>query len=207
MPDWRTVGVLCSTRFGLQSEAAQSVRALVNLGARDLVMTGITDVALARSVALTSACHVTRSADPPIVAWLMVDDDIVFGVEAAAELVDRAVHSGKPTSAVYMTSAGAPACCPRPAGGWYAGLGCLALPIKQLTRLEQAAEQVEWNGQTIRAFCECGPVKGHWLSEDYSLCDRLGGVQLAPVPVSHIQRTQLTPSAQTMAALFASGGE
>lgn len=198
--DWRTVGLLCCTRTGVRSETQQCIRALVNRGARDLVLDGLTDVALARNCALTAAAELTRQ-HRELAAWLLVDDDMAWQVEAAEDLLIAAIVSGRPTSGVYMTNAGYPAVTPKGQGiPNLTGLGFFALPARRLLELEQASQWAErGHGQKFRVFTQCGlNAQGVWRSEDYHLCERLGDVDVAPVWAVHLRTVPLTPSQETV---------
>lgn len=209
MFSWDKVGVLCSTRHGLSPETACSVDALTLLGARDLILKGISGFALARNIALTQAATIARRHQVSV--WLLVDDDISFGSEAAKQVCGHALELGHATSGVYLTSAGAPACSPRAGGRAYTGLGFLALPVAQLWELEAHSEMLRSGAREFRVFTQSGPQGGihndepwyRWHNEDYWLCERLGGVNVLPVPVGHVRPGMLIPDDRTLDAVEA----
>jgi len=199
---WEQIALLCSTRFGLRSETQQCVRALVNRGVRDLVLDGLTDVALARNCGLSAAAELTRT-HRDIALWLMVDDDMMWTLEAAEQIVDAAMASGRPTSAVYVTDQGAPAVTTEPGWAVCTGLGFFALPSARLLQLyDESPERLGVGGRNpFRVFVQCGIYPSEaapWHSEDYWLCERLGNVDVQPVAVTHIKTARLSPDQTTV---------
>lgn len=202
MVDWRTVGILCCTRSGVSIHTAKSIRALVNRGARDLVLDGITDVAMARNCALTAAADLTRQ-HRDIALWLLVDDDMSFELQAAEQLCSAALESGHPTSGVYVSNNGRVMATVRPGEPTLTGLGFFALPSRRLLELADDSVTVLWGDNSVRVFCQSavwheGSIRV-WRSEDYWLCMRLGDVQIAPVAAAHHRLVPLLPDGATVA--------
>jgi len=199
--NWNQIALLCCTRFGLRSETQQCVRALVNRGVRDLVLDGLTDVALARNCGLTAAAELSRN-HRDIAAWLLVDDDMVWTVDAASALVGAAVETGRPTSGVYVTDAGQPAVTLQPGWAVCTGLGFFALPTRRLLQLyDDSPERSGAGGNRFRVFVQCGiypSPEAPWHSEDHWLCERLGDVAVEPVSAVHLKTARLTPDVLTV---------
>lgn len=201
--DWKTIALLCCTRYGVRAETQQCIRALVNRGVRDLVLDGLTDVALARNCALTAAAELTRQ-HRDIVMWLLVDDDMLWTVEAAERVISAALDSGRPTSGVYITNTGVPTVSPAKDGRPVrTGLGFFALPTQRLLQLyDESPERQGVGGNRFHVFVQCGLYPAGalpWCSEDHWLCERLGNVDVEPVAVTHLRVAQLQPDAATVA--------
>jgi hypothetical protein len=208
----KSVLVLLVTNREPKNETKRSVQALTQSGARFLQVRGSSDVCQARNSALSKACDWLRS-DPCDVV-LMVDDDMVFTVDAAQMLVDGARRTGQACSGAY---------CVRPednmamghtrmAGGlwkgagkfedgtpkWLMGLGFLAVPAAMLLELERSSSSYETNGVVFTEFVWSQAVNGQWLAEDMRFCQRLGGVRLLPAEAGHLKEMALWPDRVTM---------
>lgn len=180
-------------------------------GARLVSLAGIADVALARNEVLTLALARNDSAD----VCLLVDDDMVFDIAAAAKLVGFARRTGKVHSGAYATKDGKLAATRfdwdgrRTDGLWMVGLGFCALPFGKLEALAQKLGTVIGpQGKQIVPFCQSAVVvpahdqKARWCSEDYWLCRALGGVLLAPyVAAGHLKSVPLWPDDETLERL------
>jgi hypothetical protein len=163
-------------------------------GAFHVQQTSAADVAFARCHALTMACNAIREVGPTHVldVVLMVDDDMEFTLEAASSLVQQARERQRPVSALYV-GINRRACATR----WkldgegkqlyLVGLGLLAIPAPALLELEQVSPKFKFGTASsekiveLTEFCVSGSRDGLWLSEDFSLCERLGGVYLTGV--------------------------
>jgi len=200
-------------------EFEQMIAALRAAGAAYLPCPGWTDVARGRSVALSSACDVLRQHVGRADVVLMMDDDMAMEPAGAQMLVSAARLSGEPCSAVYATAEiregqhgqlagtrleGQP-------GRWLMGLGCLAIPAGVLLELERTSEPfaLEQPGAApiqYREFTWSRADGGRWVSEDYRLCLRLGGVRLLPIPCGHKKAIMLWPDDATLAEVRRQNG-
>lgn len=178
-----------------QSATRRCLTALVERGAQLHVHEGVSDIALARSQVLTRAL----STDAEML--LLLDDDMVIGATEAQRLVDIARESNHASSAVYCTKEGTLAATPyahddayRADNLWLVGLGCCVIPMRSLRALAGTLScVVAAQGEQIYPFCTSGPRADFWESEDYSLCRRLGGVNLTEVRAGHIKPVDLWP--------------
>ena len=220
----RTIVVLSRNR-PIQDRTRQCIDAMMRAGAAYLEQTGCADVALARCDALTQACNSLRQLNersaravppagihpaaeatwkppPPRDTVLMVDDDMVFSNDQAQALIDCSRETGVAVSAVYATLATTVAAT-RIAGTdrWLSGLGLIAIPAGRLFELEHESETFAIKERSYVAFTWCGPEKNAWYSEDYRLCQRLGGVYLLPIAVGHLKVLPIYPDDETIAAI------
>ena len=183
------VVVAVATRSGVNPLTAQCIDQLLGAGATVASVANCSDVALARNLLLT---RVLRLVPPERTTILMVDDDMSFERKTAEAIVEAAEDG--PTSACYLTSAGALAHHRRGPRNWLTGLGFLAVKRTDLQALADKLEPVTGlNGEKLLPFCQCGPRDGQWWSEDYWLTDALGGVRLARVAVGHIKQHVMMP--------------
>lgn len=208
--------IVCASHHGVALETQQCMAALQKQGARLLSATGVADVALARNQVLTHALHfVAQPQVKPPDVFLLVDDDMVWKPEAAAELVQRARSTGECWSAAYATKDGGLAATPldwdasRTDGLRMVGLGFCAVPVAKLEALgKRLGLVVGPNGKALYPFCQCATVKPEhdgitrWCSEDYWLCLSLGGVRLAPyIAAGHLKTVPLWPDDETLRRL------
>lgn len=166
---------------------------------------GTTDVTLARNLALSGTCRHLR-ADPPRDTVLMIDDDMVFTVEQAQELVDYSRANRVAASAMYATAESTLAAfrLQTPDGEvqrWVTGLGMLAIPAAALLELEQRSEPFVTLGRTNYGFTMSLATGGQYWSEDFTLCRRLGGVHLLPIAVGHLKMWPLYPDDHTVESI------
>jgi hypothetical protein len=201
--------VVCSSNRGMQERTRRSVQALQAEGALFSLQEGTADVAFARNQALSWTCELLRSSATQLESGsrdlvLMVDDDMVFSVEAVGTLAEYARKTGHPASAVYCSKGGYITAArmdqPFPDGvlRWRVGLGLLAIPARLLLELERDARKFQHLGKELTEFCFTG-VRGHeWIAEDYCLCERLGGVALLPVEAGHLKTVMLLPEQGTL---------
>jgi hypothetical protein len=201
----RTLVVYSSNRL-VEEQTAQSFAALVAAGAGLIAQRETADVGLARNVALSMALLALRSGEHDVV--LMADDDVVFGVGQAQELVDQARYSGRPCSGAYVLADGRLAA--RWTGEtWHTGLGFLAIPAPVLVALAATLPTFRDGGpfeltEFTYAKSEPTPEGGRsWLPEDYRLCANLGGVRLLPVCVAHVKKRLLYANPETLPAFIA----
>lgn len=203
--------IVCASHRGVELETQKCLVACQQRGARLVSLAGIADVALARNEVLTLALARNDSAD----VCLLVDDDMVFDVAAAAKLVGFARRTGNVYSGAYATKDGKLAATRfdwdgrRTDGLWMVGLGFCALPFGKLEALAQKLGTVIGpQGKQIVPFCQSAVVvpahdqKARWCSEDYWLCRALGGVLLAPyVAAGHLKSVPLWPDDETLERL------
>lgn len=202
--------VVCSSNRPVDYRARDSIMRLVHSGAALIDQHGSSDVAFARNVALSRALHVLTSSSQPLDTVLMVDDDMVFSEQAASEVVVASRLSGTPTSGCYALADGrVPFEELTGSGRYMTGLGFLAIPVKNLTRLvSRSLVFTADDGAKIIEFTKSAsaPRKDgsfRWLPEDYYLTQRLGGVDLAPVVVGHLKTMPVLPTADAIRALTA----
>ncbi len=203
--------IVCASHRGVELETQKCLVACQQRGARLVSLAGIADIALARNEVLTLALARKDGAD----VCLLVDDDMVFDVGAAAKLVGFARRTGKVYSGAYATKDGKLAATRfdwdgrRTDGLWMVGLGFCALPFGKLEALAQTLGTVLGpQGKLIVPFCQSAVVvpehdqKPRWCSEDYWLCRSLGGVLLAPyVAAGHLKSVPLWPDDETLERL------
>lgn len=202
--------VVCASYRGVELRTQACMAALQKHGARLLSGTGIPDVALARNNVLTRALAQRGSCD----VFLLVDDDMVWTLGAAAKLVGLARQTGEAWSAAYATKEKHLAATPlewdaqRTDGLCMVGLGMCAVPVAKLEALAlELGVVVGPNNSGIVPFCQCRvvtPEHDHiprWCSEDYWLSRALGGVRLAPIAVGHLKQMDIWPDDETIKRL------
>lgn len=212
----------------MDAATSDAIAACTMLGAHELHQRGSADVVFARNAALTSACAAIRQVEalrangnpmPAIDVVLMIDDDIEFTTAQAAELVAEARKRKRACSGVYVTINEVPAASPLKKDDdgkmlWQVGLGFLAITAVELLRLETAS--IEYTSpsrhggrnvkNTYREFTWSGVSGGMWKSEDFILCQRLGGVHLLPIDVGHRKTVTLRANLDTLAELSLADG-
>lgn len=201
--------IVTSSNRAMDRETYDSIAQLMKLGARHVRQAGSADVTFARNAALSMACHASRLVKDtaPVETVLMIDDDMVFGAVDAAKLVEESRARGVPCSALYVTINQIPAChaWKKADDGkqlWLVGLGLLAIPLQLLLELELDAVPFQYKEEpTYREFCRSGVIDGLWVSEDYSLCEALGGVHLLPIEAGHRKPVTLWPNESTLKEL------
>ena len=212
--------IVTSTNRGLHPLTLEAVRACRNAGARYVEQQGASDVSLARNCALTLALRAIRmvelSAAPKIDTLMMLDDDMAFSVSEAQQLVDRVRETKAPASASYVQAGGLLSaslmpkeCATRPGGfpvwmrphSWQVGLGFLAFPASELGALAEKSDTFEFQGEPHWEFTRSGAIDGWYVSEDYCLSRRLGGVELLPLEVGHIKQQPIYPHENILAAV------
>ncbi len=161
---------------------------------------------------------------------LLVDDDMLFQPEVVQELVSHCRMHQRAVSAAYVTNRGGLAAMPMPDGkGWLVGLGLIAIPMVKLVELaarstkcstvnKEALFELTWTGSPKRTMGHSGPfaeggitvdqIDGlvPWLSEDYRLCYRLGGVDMLPLKAAHLKMRALLPNDVQLDAIRAETG-
>jgi len=188
--------VMASNRPQPNEQLFRSLSGFAARGTAIIRRNGITDVALARNISLTLAHTVLQQGQHNMV--LMLDDDMVFTDEHVIEVLKQAYESGRPTSACYIM-AGGELVAKRKNGKWHTGLGFLVIPAKLLLELGDKSETFRCPIDDVRdlnviKFTESRIVKREWQGEDYVLCERLGGVDLARVGVGHLKQQVIMPS-------------
>lgn len=209
----RTV-IAISYNRSMQEGTRACLMALMNAGAQLVQQTGSADVALARNMALTMALRslVTLNRSEKLApaehfdTVLMVDDDMVFTLAQAQELVTHARETGVGASAMYATMNGTLAATrlftpPPEPQRWLVGLGLLAIPGALLQKVAKASPAFDIHGEQQAEFTWSATMRGRWYSEDYTLCRRLGGVHLLPIAVGHLKTVPLYPHEETVTCI------
>lgn len=205
--------IVCASYRGVSLSTKACIANLERHGAKVLSSTGIPDVALHRNTVLTMALR--RKGDCDV--CLLVDDDMVWNLEAAAKVVGRARETGECWSAAYATKDHTLAATPldwlkhREDALYMVGLGFCAVPVAKLEHLaSQLGAVIGPQGRHIVPFCQCTVVTPkhdgfpRWCSEDYWFCISVGGVRLAPaVAAGHLKEMPLWPDDETLARLAA----
>jgi len=199
--------IVCSTNRPVQEKTREAIELLCAHGAELIWQTGSADVAFARNVALTGAlrCVATHNKvrKEPIDVVLMVDDDMLFTLEQAQELVTHARETGVAVSAMYATLMVTLAATrlytpPGEQQRWLAGLGLLAIPFALVQDVARRSELFNSHGEERVEFTWSAAHGGEWFAEDYTLCRRLGGVHLLPMGVGHLKVIPVYPDAETI---------
>lgn len=197
--------IVCVTWKGPSEPTRAAIAALELRGAESLIYAGVTDVSLARSMALTHVLGLLEG-NTRIETLLMLDDDVEPEPDDAQRLVDVSRTWGA-VSGVYGTSERKIAASKHPTqeGRYLTGLGFFAVPVKQLRRLQAWKSKMHHAGRDLTPFCCTGrhpdSVPGMWTSEDYWLCLDLGGVVLAPIPAAHHKTMPIVPGAAALEAI------
>jgi hypothetical protein len=219
----RTCVAMPSYSGAPQALTKESLRRIRPFG-HHLVVEGVSDVALARSILLTAVCDDDRCVslarvDGEYDVVLCIDDDMAFEPQTAQRLVNRARETRRAVSACYMTGDQRAAAAPwpekvpsekGPAGErvYLTGLGLCAIPTILLLQLKRALPRVNvWGDKTLTPFCRshADVELGVWHSEDMWLSRDLGGFLLEPVPAAHVKRFPLWPDQRDIDALCAGG--
>lgn len=194
--------------------------ALERSGCHHVKQEGSPDVAFARCMALTRAAEVLDE-QPERNVVLMVDDDMIGGLDVFEKLIEFARVSQQVTSAAYATQSGHLAACrfrvdgepQKDDGGnslWLTGAGALAIPRARLLflRTQCARFRIYMPSGELRdcvEFTASGARDGEWFAEDYELCRRFGGVRLAPLAVGHMKKTTFWPDEHTLETISKDG--
>lgn len=208
------VVILVTSNRGAKKQTMQSIENCRARGAICFQIAAGSDVTLARNLALSAVWRAYRDGQlaprvPEVL--LLVDDDMVFELEAVAALIEHARTHGEPASAMYATMAGTLAATRvrEWPGFWLAGLGLLAIPWKLFAFLVEESQRFtmgldgldQWafTSSTWRPNDDDESKPGQWMSEDYTLCRRMGGVRLLPVAAGHLKEIPLWPDDETIA--------
>lgn len=213
--------IVVSTNRGLHPVTLDAVRECRNAGARLVTQSGASDVSLARNCALTIARKgldlvEKQQGAPPINVIMMLDDDMAFGLADAQALVDRVRLTCAPASATYVQAGGMLSASIMPAqaatrrgdgllvmrpNSWQVGLGFMAFPAIELVTLAEQSDRFEFQGEEHWEFTRSGAIDGFYVSEDYCLSRRLGGVELLPLEVGHLKMHPLYPHENILAVV------
>lgn len=204
--------IVTSSNRHMDQTTLDAIELMKRAGAYHVRQTSTADVTFARNHALTMACNAIREVGPThaLDVVLMVDDDMDFTQEAACTLVQQARERQRPCSALYVGINRRPCATKWRKDGdgkqlYLVGLGLLAIPVPALLELEQVSPKYLYGiggegerfGQ-LAEFCVSGARDGLWLSEDFSLCERLGGVYLLPIEAGHRKTISLWPAVETV---------
>jgi hypothetical protein len=207
--------IVTSSNRHMEQTTLDAIELMKRAGAYHVRQTATADVTFARNHALTMACNAIREVGPthPIDVVLMVDDDMEFAHDSACALVQAAREKQRPCSALYVGITRRPCATKWRKDGdgkqlYLVGLGLIAIPVPALLELEQLSTkflygvggEAERFGQLVE-FCVSGSRDGFWLSEDFSLCERLGGVYLLPIEAGHRKTISIWPAAETLEEL------
>lgn len=195
----------------MEQTTLDAIEVMKRAGAYHCRQTQTADVTFARCHALTMACNAIREVAKthPLDVVLMVDDDMEFTLEAACTLVQFAREKQHAASALYVGIDRRACACRWKLDGdgkqlYLVGLGLLAIPVPLLLKVEAAAPRFKYGtakGEQfgeLAEFCVSGSRDGLWLSEDFSLCERLGGVYLPGVEAGHRKTISIWPNATTL---------
>ena len=195
--------VLCVSWKGPSEQTRRTIAELERAGASTMFHTGVTDVSLARSIALSEAVQLSDRA-PDLWTLLLLDDDISVTVDDAQNLIDASRRLERPVSGCYGTAGGvlAASLMHGQAGDfWLTGLGFFAVPFPMMRNLRDRLPVLDHVGKRFEPFCCTGrhPSKPEtWTSEDFWLCRELGGVHLAPIPAVHWKVLPMNVPARTL---------
>lgn len=188
----KDVLVVVSSNNGVEPETRMCIDKLREEGASYIEQQGTSDVAMARNIALTLACAELKKA-PSLNTVLMIDDDMHFTLEDAKAVTSAAKDCA--VSGVAITSKRMFAHHPISKTRWAGGLFFLAIPRAILLDLSERSKVVEIRGAEgnwpCTVFTWTGAEDRRWVGEDIRLSSRLGGVQLAPIPIGHLKKQAL----------------
>ncbi len=188
--------VLCTHNRPIHYETRQAIAELERHGAYFVDHAGApSDVTLARNLGLSAVVRGLRAFAGRFELVVLVDDDMVFGIDDVVRLRDAAHETGFAASAMYMSQTGELCAVPLSNGRWATGLGLLAVPAALLERLALFSESFAYQGDTNWGFTESKCQGGRYWSEDFTLCKRLGGVLLLPLPIGHRKTVTIRPDA------------
>lgn len=223
-PCQRTI-VAMASHSGLKPETMSSLMACP-FGDVSITV-GISDTALARNAQIDAAVQrVKRKGGRPPDLLLMIDDDVVFTLGQVELLLCYAHNHGVPVSAVYMVGPEGkekpaasripdPENCPEGEQFYVTGLGLLAIPWHFVERLNNESLQMSTALDTIACLTWSAPASDPewdalgrpeddtprpWVSEDYRLCLRLGGVHCIPIPIGHVKTRVIRPPGEDVTA-------
>lgn len=183
--------IVVSTNRGLSDATKMAIEAQRGNGAKYVEQQGCSDVALARNLALTMAVTVCVE-NKEIDTILMVDDDITFGHKEVLKIVETSRQLNLPVSACVATVQGNLSGRPVSKHLWETGLSFLAIPRNKLFDLVAKSKTIKLPVEgDFYVFTWCGVEGNAWISEDYRLCRRLGGVKLEPIRVGHLKRVPI----------------
>ncbi len=206
--------IVTSSNRHMEQTTLDAIDGMKRAGAYHVRQTQTADVTFARCHALTMACNAIREVakNHPLDVVLMVDDDMEFSLESACALAQFAREKQRPASALYVGINRRACACRWKLDGegkqlYLVGLGLLAIPVPLLFEVEQVSPRFKFGtaegekfGELVE-FCTSGNREGLWLSEDFSLCERLGGVYLPGVEAGHRKTISIWPSATTLEEL------
>lgn len=189
------VQLICTAHRVPSPETQQSMK---DSGCNFMSCSGVSDTALARNIAIEQVLQRAKKSAADVIVFC--DDDMQFTPGDVQELVAIARQTSEAVSALYILANGQAAAQNVSTGEtylearWYTGLGLIAIPTHRLLELRDKSEPLAPIAlPDFHAYTWSGPNKGRWMSEDMKLCERLGGVILAPVRVGHVKPKALYP--------------
>ena len=201
--------ITVASRGGISRQFSKAIEALEP---RAIVcIDGVSDVTLARNIQLTECEKFWENAD----TVLMLDDDIVIHDSDAQDklrrLVAHSVESRVASSGLYVDKTGFPTCSILRTDNnklWVTGLGVLAVPVSLLSELKKHVKNVTMRDRLLTCYTAShAEFNQHaneyqWMSEDFTLTNRLGGVHLFPeLSFAHNKTMPLSPSPNTIETL------
>jgi hypothetical protein len=188
--------IVVSTNRGIDRQTEECINPFLLEGSEIVKQMGCSDVALARNEALTTACQVLKE-HKRLDMILMIDDDMIFTKENLEIVVEYSKKTGLPVSGSFCTQNGKFAARPMSKTKWMAGLAFLAIPVSVLFDLESKSRKVtKMVDAPLTVFTWSGEENGEWISEDFRLCKRLGGVTILPQVIGHLKKVDLRPCEQ-----------
>lgn len=171
----------------------------------------IADIAAARNLAMDGAL-LYADENPDCDTLVIIDDDMTFTPQNVDDLVSYSRTLKDAVSGLYVLRNGAAAASyvrdvpvvggePWMSRRFLCGLGFCAIPMARLRTLREISARTMANNTPMTCFTWTGPdqLDGLWYSEDTRLCNRMGGMILAPIGVGHIKPLILRPDAETVA--------
>ena len=181
--------LVVQTRYRPRAASDRCFEMLASLGFKTVKASGHADVGFAKNVVFSKALHNRREEK----ALVHIDDDMHFSPQDVRELVAGCLKKNRPVSGAYVSDEGTPVLM-KWGNKFLTGTGFFAVPFDTLEELARQSQSLMYKGNQVWALTWSGPGHGSWLSSDYRLCSRLGGVELLPIAVGHVKETILRPT-------------
>jgi hypothetical protein len=224
--------VAMATRWQPCPETQESLAKLsAGFALETILIRGCSDVTLARNMLLTRAwqlllpgrvsspvmdllCGPHEGPESEFAGVLCIDDDMVFSLETVQKLLTVSERTGLVTAAAYGHTNGDFAATSL-FGSTYegetgerhplflTGLGLSWFPRAVVLKMAKGSTVVQGpNEQQVIAFTRSVPGDAMWLSDDYYLCNRVGGVALV-ARAGHVKSVVIWPDTHSFDALTA----